>query len=81
MPPTSKSDFRAKLVAAFAVCIVTLLALMLTGAFDPEVLPRGFDNDRQLIGMNMLLILVPPYLIAAWAFADRRSPLRCVTGA
>jgi len=47
--------------------------LLLVDAFSPAELPRGFSTDRQLLGINLLLILLPSYFLFAWGFVSRRS--------
>ncbi len=56
----------------FSVCALTGL-LLTVDAFSPETLPQGFESTRQLIGINLLLILLPSYMVCAWGLSERRS--------
>jgi hypothetical protein len=61
------------LIAASLLCAG--LAALLSGvdAFSPAELPQGFSSQRQLVGIVLLLILLPPYLVFAWGGLERRS--------
>lgn len=58
--------------AIIAMASITL-ALVSAGAFSGSELPRGFTSQRQLFGINLLLILMPSYLIFAWGVSLRRA--------
>ena len=47
--------------------------LVSVGAFSEPELPQGFSSQRQLLGINLLLILLPPYFLVAWGLSLRRS--------
>lgn len=47
--------------------------LVAVGSFSEPELPQGFSSHRQLLGINLLLIAVPSYLVAAWGLSLRRS--------
>jgi len=53
--------------------VVITLVLVSAGAFSEPVVPRGFSSQRQLLGTNLLLMLMPSYLIFAWGLSVRRS--------
>lgn len=63
----------APLLAGLGVAVVLASALLLVDAFSPPALPTGFSSMGQLVGMDLLLILVPAYLITSWGYAQRRS--------
>lgn len=48
-------------------------ALVIVDGFSPGVMPLGFETTRQLIGVNLLLIIVPAYLLTAWGVMLRHS--------
>ncbi|MEQ8860025.1 MAG: hypothetical protein RIC56_15380 [Pseudomonadales bacterium] len=66
---------RAPLVAGLSLLTAIAAALLLVGAFAPPSLPTGFSSLRQLIGINVLLILLPPYMITSWGYAEQRSAM------
>jgi hypothetical protein len=47
--------------------------LLAVGAFSTLHLPRGFTSQRQLLGIDILLISLPSYLVFAWGLLHRRS--------
>lgn len=47
--------------------------LLAVGAFSTLQLPRGFTSQRQLLGIDILLIAMPSYLVFAWGVLHRRS--------
>jgi hypothetical protein len=57
------------LVMAFLIA----MALFSAGAFSPTELPRSFSNYQQLLGANLLLTLIPAYMVFAWGLLTRRS--------
>lgn len=63
----------APILLALALLVVILAALLAVGAFSSGPLPSGFSSRRQLLGADMLLVLMPPYLLFAWGMLQRRS--------
>lgn len=63
----------APAVAGTCTALVITLLLVAVGAFSPPELPSGFTSERQLLGINLLLVLMPSYLVAAWGLSLRRS--------
>jgi len=53
--------------------VTIALALISVGAFSEPALPQGFSSQRQLLGINLLLILMPAYMTLAWGASLRRS--------
>jgi hypothetical protein len=60
------------LAAGILVSAATILYLAV-GAFSAEDVPYGFSNHQQVLGMTLLLIMVPAYLLLAWGVTTRRS--------
>lgn len=60
-------------LAALALLLAILAALWGVGAFSSRELPAGFSSQRQLLGIAVLLVLIPPYLLFAWGTLERRS--------
>ena len=58
---------------ALALASVSTGALLAADGFSPEALPRSFSTQPQLVGINLVLILMPAYLVWAWGIAHRRS--------
>ncbi len=63
----------APALLALALLVVILASLLVVGAFSSGPLPSGFSSRRQLLGADMLLVLMPPYLLFAWGTLQRRS--------
>ncbi len=72
-PPLAVRHAWAPVWVWAAVLVAMALLLLISGAFAPERLPRGISSSRQLLGVNLLLLLVPSYLIGAWVYLQRRS--------
>ncbi|MBW2272246.1 MAG: hypothetical protein JRG96_03175 [Deltaproteobacteria bacterium] len=59
---------------ATALCLLVLTAFYwASGALSPEELPEYARSKRQIIGMALMLIAMPSYLLAAGFVAQRRS--------
>jgi hypothetical protein len=63
----------APLIAGVCMALIIALMLVVVGAFSPPELPSGFTSKRQLLGIDMLLVLMPSYLVVAWGLSLRRS--------
>ena len=63
----------APLVIGVTLLVTITTTLLVVDAFSPENLPPGFSSTGQLMGINLLLVLVPAYLISAWGLLHRRS--------
>lgn len=60
-------------IVAVALFVVIGATLVLVDAFAPPVLPKGFLTAGQLLGADLLLLLMPPYVVLAWGYVHRRS--------
>ena len=58
-----------------AIALLGILALFfaLTGSFEPSTLPSYASSSRQVTGMALMLMLLPPYLVFAASIGQRRS--------
>lgn len=65
----STAPVLAGLGLAFAISTV----LASVGAFSPAELPLSFSDYRQLLGVNLLLILIPAYMAFVWGILTRRT--------
>jgi hypothetical protein len=60
--------------AAAASSLLSLTALYwVSGALAPEELPEYAGSSRQVVGMALMLIVMPSYLLAAGIVVQRRS--------
>jgi hypothetical protein len=61
-------------LAAGAIVFSLVTAMLLAvDAFSPEVLPLSFSSNQQLLGANLLLMLIPTYLAMGWGLLQHRS--------
>lgn len=60
-------------LAALTLLVTILAGLWAVGAFAPARLPIGFSSRQQLLGIGVLLVLIPPYLLFAWGTLQRRT--------
>jgi len=61
-------------ILAAAILGGALAALYLAvGAFSPATMPASVASPNEVVGMALMLILVPTYLLVAWTIAHRRS--------
>lgn len=63
----------APAAAGITLLLLLVAALAAVDGFAPAVLPAWFESDRELLGTNLLLVLVPSYLVVAWGYGLRRS--------
>ena len=68
--------FPATTSGAVLLCILVLWFAAM-GALSPEELPHYAQSRREVIGMALMLILLPPYLVAV-SIVTRRLSLRLV---
>jgi hypothetical protein len=61
------------LAVAGAMMVALAVVYWATGVLHPTALPAYADSPREIIGMGLLLVLVPPYLVAAGHLGQRRS--------
>jgi len=67
-----QARFSGLLIFALVATLLTLW-FVLVGAFDESSLPAGFTTRKELIGIVLMLIILPSYLVAGTIFGQRRS--------
>ena len=63
----------APILSGLVMAFLIAMTLFSAGAFSPGELPRSFSNYQQLLGANLLLTLIPAYMVFAWGLLTRRS--------
>lgn len=63
------------LISFVLVALFFYMCFYLVGAFDAETMPSGFTTRKELIGMVLMLIILPSYLIGGTILGQRRTRL------
>jgi len=58
---------------AGALLVALAIFFWAAGALPPEELPSNTTSASETVGMALMLILIPPYMLAAWCIGQQRS--------